>query len=153
MTSLEGFSNYIIFENGDIISLFYNKLIKNSIDRKGYKRVQLTNDNGEQKTIRLHRVIALTFIPNPLNKPMVDHIDENKLNNNIQNLRWATNSENQLNLKNPYKNNKLEEKNIYIQIEDIYTYYVFKKTIEGKTYKKFFKTLEDAIKYRDEYLK
>jgi hypothetical protein len=44
---------------------------------------------------KLHRVVAKCFIPNPNNKPQINHLDGNKLNNNIQNLEWVTNSENQ----------------------------------------------------------
>lgn len=46
---------------------------------------------------RLHRIVALLFIPNPYNKPCVDHIDNNKHNNNIDNLRWVTYHENMIN--------------------------------------------------------
>ncbi len=153
MTSLEGFSNYVIFENGDIISLKRGIMIKPQLSKKGYKRVELWNDNGKGKHMSVHRLVALAHIPNPLNKPMVDHIDENKLNNNVENLRWATNSENQLNISKPKIDNKLGEKNIYIQKDGKNSYYKFQKTIEGKRHYKYFKTLEDAIKYRDEYLK
>ena len=45
----------------------------------------------------IHRLIALHYIPNPENKPEVDHIDRERLNNNIDNLRWATRSENEKN--------------------------------------------------------
>lgn len=47
----------------------------------------------ERKVHKLHRLIAETFIPNPENKPTVDHIDRNGLNNHVSNLRWATHSE------------------------------------------------------------
>lgn len=46
---------------------------------------------------RLHRIVALLFIPNPYNKPCVDHIDNNKHNNNVDNLRWVTYHENMIN--------------------------------------------------------
>lgn len=61
------------------------------INENGYIRVYIFN-----KTFALHRLIALAFIDNPFKKEQVNHIDGNKINNNIKNLEWFTNSENQL---------------------------------------------------------
>ncbi len=60
---------------------------------KGYLRVTLYKD-GSRKNFLIHRLIATHFIPNPENKPQVNHIDGNKINNNIDNLEWVTPSEN-----------------------------------------------------------
>ena len=143
MTSIEGYSDYLIFEDGEIFSLLSNKLIKRSLTR-GYYQVGLYKNNVEKK-LYLHRLIALTFIPNPENKPVVDHIDENKLNNNISNLRWVTHSENCQNIKKPRKKSKIGEKYIYKNIVDGLTYYYFKKTINGKKFYKFFKNMKRLL--------
>ena len=52
---------------------------------------------GRGKTYRIHRLVAEAFLPNPDGKPFVDHIDRDKLNNNVSNLRWVTKSENLMN--------------------------------------------------------
>lgn len=64
-------------------------IIKNQLTSLGYYLVHIN-----RKLVFLHRIVAETFIPNPENKPEVDHIDRNPLNNNIDNLRWVTHKEN-----------------------------------------------------------
>ncbi len=61
---------------------------------KGYLRIGLYK-NGRTKNYFVHALVAQAFIPNPANKPFVNHIDGNKLNNNVSNLEWVTASENQ----------------------------------------------------------
>lgn len=72
---------------------YKGRILKQAKTSDGYKTVQLFKDNG-LKTFKVHRMIALTFIPNPNNKPEVNHIDGNKSNNHISNLEWVTRSEN-----------------------------------------------------------
>lgn len=74
---------------GNIRLLNNNKHLKQGILSKGYLRVTLS-----KKSFLSHRIIATTFIPNPDNKKCVNHIDGNKLNNNVNNLEWCTHSEN-----------------------------------------------------------
>jgi hypothetical protein len=64
-------------------------------DAKGYMRVFL-DDNKKTKFVPIHRLVALAFIPNEFNKPQVNHIDGVKTNNNVNNLEWCTNQENQI---------------------------------------------------------
>lgn len=61
--------------------------------RKGYLRVPLKNGN-KRKWHKVHRLVAQAFIPNPENKPQVNHIDGNKKNNSVTNLEWVTDEEN-----------------------------------------------------------
>ena len=65
------------------------RLLKPNIESRGYYRIELHKD-GERKTIKIHRLISIHFIPNPENLKDVDHIDNNRKNNNINNLRWVT---------------------------------------------------------------
>ena len=55
--------------------------------------------DGKRKSAKIHRLVAEAFIPNPENKECVDHIDKVRNNNNVNNLRWATKSENCMNKK------------------------------------------------------
>ena len=92
----EYFGLYKISTIGQIISFHkrnYNKSLKERIDRAGYKTVKLSK-NGVTTTCFLHRLIASAFIPNPENKGFVNHIDGDKLNNDIENLEWCTHAEN-----------------------------------------------------------
>lgn len=79
--------------NGDIFSLTRNKKMKPNYLTSGYAQYSL-HKNGKRHMLLGHRLIALTFIPNPSNYPVVNHIDENKTNNNVENLEWCTHSYN-----------------------------------------------------------
>lgn len=73
------------------------KIIKQYITPNGYLRVTLSKQ-GELKKYLVHRLVGQAFIPNPDNKPEIDHIDTNPQNNIISNLRWVTRIENRNNL-------------------------------------------------------
>jgi hypothetical protein len=79
------------------------KILKQRIDRDGYKTINI-KINGVQKQYKIHRLVSQAFIPNPDNKPFVDHINGIRSDNNINNLRWVTNSENNYNSKIPTTN-------------------------------------------------
>ncbi|WP_314406059.1 NUMOD4 domain-containing protein [Leuconostoc suionicum] len=69
------------------------RILKIANGRGGYKLITLSkNDNS--KTFRVHRLVAQAFIPNPENKPQVNHIDEDKSNNSLNNLEWVSSYEN-----------------------------------------------------------
>ena len=65
-------------------------ILKQHIDKDGYKRVTLCTGYKKPKYCLLHRLLAETFIPNPNNYPVVNHKDENPLNNSLDNLEWCT---------------------------------------------------------------
>lgn len=93
--NMEGriYKGYTVFENGDIISKRFNKPLAPRKNSNGYFFVNLTYKK-EIKNEPAHRIIAVSFIPNPENKPQVNHKDGNKLNNHVSNLEWCTRSEN-----------------------------------------------------------
>ena len=91
---------YQVSNYGRVKSIRNNKILKTSPNTYNYFGTTLSN-NGNRKQVYLHIEVAKAFIPNPLNKPTINHEDGNKKNNRIDNLSWATYSE-QLN--HSYKN-------------------------------------------------
>ena len=85
---IKGYEDYSIYEDGRVINKNGREL-KCWIGTNGYKRIGLRKD-GKQKHFLLHRLLALHFIPNPENKPTVDHENQDKLDNSLENLRWYT---------------------------------------------------------------
>lgn len=83
----------VIRRNGRVISI-KGKDMAMRTDEKGYMRVCL-NNNGKTKRVAVHRLVAMAYLPNPDNKPQINHIDGNKGNNCVWNLEWCTNGENQ----------------------------------------------------------
>ena len=93
-----GHENYYVSSFGRVMNIVKQRELGGE-DIQGYHRVVIQN-----KKFLVHRLVAEAFIPNPDKKPMVDHIDGNRRNNHVSNLRWATNQENQFNSKK--QNNK-----------------------------------------------
>ena len=90
---IDGYDNYFVSNFGNVKNSKTNKIMKLSNDIKGYKVINLCK-NGNVKKFYIHRLVGMAFLENPDNKPMIDHIDENKSNNNVKNIRWATSSDN-----------------------------------------------------------
>lgn len=90
---IDGFENYTISTDGKVYSKRNNIFLKPCIDKDGYLMVLLSN-NGKRKKISIHRLVALNFMPNPENKPQVNHINGIKSDNRLENLEWVTASEN-----------------------------------------------------------
>lgn len=84
---------YKVSSTGKIWGLKSNKILKPKTSKAGYFEVSLSK-NGKMKTYILHRIVAQVFVPNPDNKETVNHIDENKKNNNFDNLEWLSIKEN-----------------------------------------------------------
>lgn len=87
--TIPSFSDYEINALGQIRRKLKGKILSQSISSHGYYQVNIAN-----KSRRTHRLLAEAFIPNPLNFETVNHIDGDKLNNNLENLEWMSRSEN-----------------------------------------------------------
>ena len=89
---------YQVSNFGNVLSLNYNrsgkpKLLKPHIEGGGYSFVHLCKD-GKRKMFKIHRLVAETFLENPDNLPQVNHKDEDKTNNRVDNLEWCDNKYN-----------------------------------------------------------
>lgn len=79
---------YAVTSCGKIWSYHSKKFLKLSTDSEGYLKVCLYKDNGK-KQYYIHRLVAMAYLPNPENLPQINHKDENKTNNCLQNLEWC----------------------------------------------------------------
>jgi hypothetical protein len=94
---IEDYPNYEISICGQVRNIKTKRVLKQCINRNGYYYVKLNRNNEKFKHQRIHRVVAKTFIPNLNNENFVDHIDSNRLNNTVSNLRWVSSQQNNFN--------------------------------------------------------
>lgn len=109
---VEGFERYVVNAEGDVFVLTMTsrtgrviprdkpKKIKKTIDSYGYEVVSLNSTTKKNKILKVHRLVAQAYIPNPENKPQVNHKNGIKTDNRVSNLEWVTASEN---LKHSYR--------------------------------------------------
>ena len=94
MKDVVGYENiYGITSCGRVWSYKYKKFLTPSTNKRGYLRVGLRK-NGERKVYMVHRLVAEAYIPNPDNLPDVDHIDNDRTHNYLNNLQWITHKDN-----------------------------------------------------------
>ena len=95
---IKGFENYSISNLGRVRNNATDRILKPGIDGRGYYYVNLCKD-GTVNAKKIHKLVGEYFIANPYNKQFIDHINNDKLDNNVRNLRYVTNQENQMNRK------------------------------------------------------
>jgi len=92
--SVDCYINYQVSNIGRVRNSKTGRILKPNLSSNGYLTVGLSK-NGKVKTHMIHQLVAREFLENPLNKPNIDHIDNNKTNNNLNNLRVCNQSQNQ----------------------------------------------------------
>ena len=148
---IPGWDDYFINRDGDILSKKFGKekILKPTINTHGYYQIRLLKKE-KTKIYRVHRLVALTFIPNPNNYEMIDHIDRNKKNNCVDNLRWCNHQINNANKSKP-KTNTSGLKNIsFHKSSQTYKVQIFRN---GKNITiKHFDTIQEAVLHRNALL-
>lgn len=146
---IQGYENYLIYEDGRVWSKT-RKIFLKPAKARDYLKVALCK-NGKYKQQTIHRLIAIHYIPNPNNYYSVDHIDRNKINNNINNLRWADRKTQQLN-RNAYSNTGEKYICKYLNNWNNECYKIAKNNCFYTTISCSKYTLQDAINLRDSLL-
>ena len=95
--SISGFANYQVSNIGRVRNVKSERIMKPRIENSGYHRIGLCKDD-ERKFLNIHRLVAQEFIENPDGKHLVDHINHDVSDNTMLNLRWASKSENGMNM-------------------------------------------------------
>lgn len=140
---IKDFPNYKISNDGIVYSTLFKKILKQQTNADGYKVISLAN-NKKKKTFLVHRLVAEHFIKKIDGKDQVNHIDSNKLNNNVENLEWVTCSEN---MNHAYITKKLRQISLKSKTNELQTPKSVSKDIDGSGEKP--KVKEKRLKNKD----
>ena len=129
------YPGYKVSSFGNVIGK-YGRQIKPWESSRGYYTVWICNENGKKKST-VHRLVGMAFLSNPENKPTIDHLNRNRKDNRLENLRWATYSEQSIT--SPVPINPTGERNINTTSDGKFRFVVKrdKKTIVNKIYETF----------------
>jgi hypothetical protein len=139
---IPGFPNYSITTDGRVFSTKQHRWVKTSVNRQtGYLTVCLDVDEGrfQYRNTRVNRLVALAYIPNPENKPVVDHINRKRLDNRVENLRWASYKENS-------NNKKVGRGSVYVcgEEDSCRKRWAFQWCVHKENHREYFMTKEEA---------
>lgn len=95
--TIEGYDNYEVSDFGNVRNKKTGRVLKPRLDRAGYPLIDIGQRSVCRSTMNVHKLVANAFLENPDNKPNIDHIDNCRTNNNINNLRYCTQSQNLMN--------------------------------------------------------
>ena len=142
---IQGHPRHLIYPDGRVFSkIGKGRFLKTRIDYKGYETITI-RQNNKTFNYKIHRLLAIHYIPNPENKPEVDHKNRIRDDNRLENLRWATPTE-QCDNKKIQINNKTGHKHISITKSNNYFVRVKRK---GNLYgNRTFRNKIDAICYK-----
>jgi hypothetical protein len=110
--SISGYINYQVSNLGRVRNASTGKILKEGNMKSGYKNIVLCKE-GKTRTHFVHRLVASEFLENTENKAYVDHVDHDKSNNCVSNLRWATPAENHMNMHQKRTNVSSQYKGVY----------------------------------------
>jgi hypothetical protein len=140
------YPGYKVSSFGNVIGKF-GRQIKPWDNCRGYNTVWICNENGKKKCT-IHKLVGMAFLPNPENKPTIDHLNRNRKDNRVENLRWATHSEQRITSPPPL--NPLGERNIN-STENGKFRFVMKRNKETLI-NKIYNTFEEAMEAKNKFI-
>ena len=142
---IEGFESYEVSDWGRVRR--GGRVLKGSINSCGYRHLRPSRD-GVSVTKTIHRLVCIAFLPNPDAKHTINHIDHDKTNNRLENLEWATHSEQHIHSPKPV--GKSGHRHILQTKNGLYKVKITRNS--RCVFNKTFPTLPEAINARDEFM-
>ncbi len=150
--NIPDYPNYTIDRDGNVVNKKNLRILKQQLDKDGYAITTLYN-GGKYRKMKIHRLLGMCYIPKIEGKDLIDHINRDKSDNRIENLRWVNASENSSN-RSAYKNSIFKER--YISITNFKGYKYYRLTMRPYKFAKCYNVnnydLNDIIKIRDDII-